>query len=151
MSNGWSDLISKLFDTVARYVPGAADQRALRRVTGTFSTPNNSDRVARDFVCSGTATNFSPRISLWLAVSVDGLFWPKARLAVAQDGTWSVPIHEGGTSAHFAVVLIAVTAASDAAFHTWLADCQRSGSFPGVFLPSRSRQLASVTLTLLRK
>lgn len=148
MSDGWPNLISKLLDTLATYTPRAADRRALRKAAGRFTTPANSATVSSAFICSGTATSPSPRISLWLAISVDGLFWPKTQVAVADDGTWSAPICEAGTSTCFAVVLLAVTSSSSAKFSRWLTDCQKTGSFPGLFLPSGTRQLASITVQL---
>jgi hypothetical protein len=98
-------------------------QERLFRVGGTIEKPSPGATVPRTFPSSGTITGFEgvQGVHFWLAVEVDGLFWPKERaLNVGKDGRWSMNVSEDGSAPQFSLRLIAADEAAHNKFVVWL-------------------------------
>jgi hypothetical protein len=103
---------------------------AFDKVKGTIKDPIPGQLVRPTFHCSGTVSGMDSALSLWLAVEVGGLVWPKeSRVVVDQDGTWSVTVFEDGAASEFAVGLFLGDSAVDGWILKWLQRGRRTGNY----------------------
>src|ERR1039458_4952734 len=110
MDTLWSAVIGAGGAITAALVPAIfARQASVRnksydKVTGSISNPQPDETVRRTFKCAGVVTGMQPRLSLWLAVELGDLVWPKeSKVAPDQDNKWSATVFEDGATETFAI------------------------------------------------
>ena len=91
MDTFWSAVIGAGGTITAALVPAIfARQASVRnksydKVTGSISNPQPDETVRRTFKCSGVVTGMQPGLSLWLAVEVGDLVWPRVCTPTISD------------------------------------------------------------------
>jgi hypothetical protein len=142
---GVETLIARLRTYFDAHFSSAARNEAYDRVAGSFTEPAPHEAVDRTIRCSGVVTGLQPGLTLWLAVEVGGLVWPKETRVLPDDtNAWSVPIFEDGVTEQFAVSLYVADARADRRIKEWLEAGRRAGKYselPGI---PGARRLARV-------
>jgi hypothetical protein len=135
----------------AALIPGLLARRASVRndaydkVTGTITDPEREQVVGRTFQCSGVVTGLQSNLSLWLAVEVGGLAWPKeGRVSVDKDNKWSVTMFEDGPNDVFDVSLFVADARVDKRIMKWLDRGRQTGTYPSMMGIPGGRRLTRV-------
>ena len=104
--------------------------RSYDKVTGSISDPQPNEAVRRTFKCSGVVTGMQPGLSLWLAVEVGDLVWPKeSKVTPDQDNKWSAIVFEDGATQTFAVALFVADSKVDRRIGKWLEAGRSSGTY----------------------
>ena len=100
------------------------------KVTGTIDYPETGQVVRRTFKCSGTVAGMQRGLSLWLAVEVGPLVWPKESVVTPdQDNKWSATVFEDGASEAFAVGLYVGDSTVDIRIRNWFEVGKRTGIY----------------------
>jgi hypothetical protein len=121
-------VIAGLFGLSARQA--SVRKKSYDQVTGTINEPHSDQPIGRTFRCSGKVTGMQPGLSLWLAVEVGPLVWPKESIvAPDQDNNWSTTVFEDGATAEFAVGLYVGDAKVDRRIRKWFEEGKRTGNY----------------------
>ena len=88
-------------------------------------------------------------MSVWLAVEVGDLVWPKEpALRPRADGTWYAVVSEGGDTPRVDLAMWTADSQGERAINKWLHMCRMAGSYPGMSPVAGMRRLHSVTVEL---
>ena len=116
----------------------------LADVAGSIDEPSEQ-KVKRVFNCSGRVRYLKPGMHLWLAIEVDGLYWPKGGEVQPDDGgRWTATIREDGSPGTFSVGLYAVSGRGRKKIDRWFEHGQRTDDYPGLTGIPNSKKLASL-------
>jgi hypothetical protein len=136
MDTFWSAVIGAGGTITAALIPALlARQASVRnksydKVTGSISNPQPDEEVRRTFKCSGVVTGMQPGLSLWLAVEVGDLVWPKeSKVAPDQDNKWSATVFEDGATETFAIALFVADSKVDRRIGKWLEAGRGTGNY----------------------
>ena len=151
MDTFWSAVIGAGGTITAALVPAIfARQASVRnksydKVTGSISNPQPDEEVRRTFKCSGVVTGMQAGLSLWLAVEVGDLVWPKeSKVAPDQDNKWSATVFEDGATETFAIALFVADSKVDRRIGKWLEAGRSSGNYSELKGIPGARRIARV-------
>ena len=151
MDTLWSAVIGAGGAITAALVPAIfARQASVRnksydKVTGSISNPQPDEAVRRTFKCSGVVTGMQPGLSLWLAVEVGDLVWPKeSKVAPDQDNKWSATVFEDGATETFAIALFVADSKVDKRIGKWLEAGRSTGNYSELKGIPGARRIARV-------
>jgi hypothetical protein len=154
----WAAVIGLIGTILAALIPWLLTRKASARnetydkVTGSITDPQPDQIVGRTFQCSGIVTGMQPGLSLWLAVEVGGLVWPKeSKVGIDKDNRWSVTIFEDGTAEVFSVALFVADAGVDKRISGWLETGRRTGTYSELRGIPGARRIARVDGLRLKK
>lgn len=115
------------------------------KVTGSIDDPRPNETVLRTFKCSGVVTGMQPRLSLWLAVEVGDLVWPKeSKVAPDQDNKWGATVFEDGATNTFSVALFVADSKVDRRIGKWLEAGRSTGNYSELRGIPGARRIARV-------
>ena len=151
MDTFWTAMIGAGGTIAAALITGLlARQTSVRnksydKVTGSISEPQPSATVPKTFMCSGVVTGMQPGLSLWLAVEVGGLVWPKeSKVAPDQDNKWSATVFEDGATETFAIALFVADSKVDRRIGKWLEAGRSTGNYSELKGIPGARRIARV-------
>ncbi len=108
----------------------AQAQVQIHRVQGKIEEPKPDEVVTRRIECSGSASDLSSGLHLWLVVEVNGLIWPKeGEVTVDGNGQWSKTIFEDGAIDKFSISLLVANKDAHKAVEQWFQQGQRTGQY----------------------
>jgi hypothetical protein len=147
----WPAIIGAVGAVIAALIPSLlARQASVRntsydKVTGSINEPEPDATVRRTFKCSGVVTGLQTGLSIWLAVEVGDLVWPKeSKVAPDLDNRWSATVFEDGASEAFAVALFVGDSKVDRFIGKWLEAGRRTGNYSELRGVPGARRLARV-------
>lgn len=118
---------------------------AYDKITGSIDHPEPNETVPRTFRCSGVVTGMQPGLSLWLAIEVGVLTWPKeSKVDPDRDNKWSAIVFEDGASEVFAVSLIVCDSRVHKRIMKWLEAGRRTGNYSDLKGIPGARRIARV-------
>jgi len=151
MDTFWPAVIGAAGTITAALITGLfARQASVRnksydKVTGSINDPQPNETVRRTFKCSGVVTGMQPGLSLWLAVEVGDLVWPKEGNVVPdQDNQWSTTVFEDGATETFAVALFVADSKADRRIGKWLEAGRSTGNYSELRGIPGARRIARV-------
>lgn len=151
MDTFWPAVIGAAGTITAALITGLfARQASVRnksydKVTGSINDPQPNETVRRTFKCSGVVTGMQPGLSLWLAVEVGDLVWPKEGNVVPdQDNQWSTTVFEDGATETFAVALFVADSKVDRRIGKWLEAGRSTGKYSELRGIPGARRIARV-------
>lgn len=106
--------------------------------TGKILAPQPSERVARTIDVSGTVADLPPGYTVWLAIRVGTLWWPKEPRVVPSGTTWSATVSEGGNppDGRFAILLLLANRGATEELQEWFKRSDyaglQQGAIPGI-------------------
>lgn len=108
----------------------SANVAAQKPPVGKIEMPPQGQAVPRTFQASGSISNLPKGHSLWLAVLVGDLLWPREPKITPTAGKWFSTVSEGGNppGGRFSVVLLATTPSATADLEKWF----KRGDFSGI-------------------
>lgn len=109
--------------------PAAVRNETYDQVTGSFDEPKLNALVGRTIHCSGVVSGMQPGLSLWLAIEVGNLVWPKEGKVLPDDGNWTATIFEDGATDKFSLALFVADKAADQRIKDWLDAGRRIGEY----------------------
>jgi hypothetical protein len=90
-------------------------------------------------------TGMQPGLSLWLAVEVGDLVWPKeSKVAPDQDNKWSATVFEDGATETFAIALFVADSKVDKRIGKWLEAGRSTGNYSELKGIPGARRIARV-------
>lgn len=129
-------LIEKLKIFLTAHFTSPARDEAYDKVTASFDEPQTDEAVGRTIRCAGVVNGLQPGLSLWLAVEVGNLVWPKENKVLPDEtNKWCVHIFEDGVSEQFAVSLYVADTSADRRIKEWLEAGRHTGKYselPGI-------------------
>ena len=154
----WAAVIGLVGTILAALIPWLLSRKASARnetydkVIGSITEPQPDQTVGRTFQCSGIVTGMQPGLSLWLAVEVGGLVWPKeSKVWVDKDNRWSVTVFEDGATEVFSAALFVADAGADKHISGWLETGRRTGTYSELRGIPGARRIARVDGLRLKK
>jgi len=151
MDTLWTAIIGAGGAITAALIPALlARQASVRnkcydKVTASINTPKPNEMASRTFKCSGVVTGLQPGLSLWLAVEVNNLVWPKeSKVAPDQNNKWSATVFEDGATETFAVALFVTDSRADRRIKKWLEAGRSTGNYSELKGIPGARRLARV-------
>jgi hypothetical protein len=117
--------------------------------TGVLTTPPSGGTVGNEIRVEGLVRAVPARHHVWIThQDRRGLFWAKDfELILDSDGRFERIVYEGGTLRQFTLQLTLVSRAGHNQLVDWIAECGRTGSYPGIPpAPDRFHVLDSVAL-----
>src|SRR5262245_42054927 len=154
----WAAIIGLVGTVVGAVIPLLVSRQwrlrneAYDKVTGSITEPKPEQAVGRTFQCSGIVTGLQPGLSLWLAVEVGALVWPReSKISLEKDNKWSVTVFEDGASETFSLALYVADAAVDKRISKWLETGRRTGTYPELKGIPGARRLARIDDLRLKK
>jgi len=151
MDTIWTAIIGAGGTITAALITGLFARQAFVRnksydkVTGSISDPQPDETVRRTFKCSGVVTGMQPGLSLWLAVEVGDLVWPKeSKVTPEQDNKWSATVFEDGVTKTFAVALFVADSKADRLIGKWLEAGRSTGNYSELRGIPGARRIARV-------
>jgi hypothetical protein len=151
MDTFWSAVIGAGGTITAAVITGllarqsSVRNRSYDKVTGSINDPRPNEAVGRTFKCSGVVTGLQPGLSLWLAVEVGDLVWPKeSKVTPDQDNKWSAMVFEDGAAQTFAVALYIADSKVDKRIGKWLEAGRSRGTYSELRGIPGARRLARV-------
>jgi hypothetical protein len=96
--------------------------------------------VGTEIVVKGVVDAAPEKHHIWIAHQErQGLFWAKDfEVAPDDDGHFERIVYEGGSLRELTLLLLLASEAGHKQLANWMAECSRSGSYPGI-PPDRSR------------
>ena len=99
-------------------------------VKGEITSPKPFTSVPRAFQAAGWAHDVGPNVHLWLAVEVNGLYWPKEGQILPDElGAWMAPVFEDGATQLFRLSFLAADHRANKKINAWLDSGKRSGRY----------------------
>ena len=97
---------------------------------GKIEGPQQGQAVTRTFQVNGIISDLPQGHSLWLAIQVGDLIWPKEPKITPTAAKWFATISEGGSppNGRFSVVLLATSPSATTELEKWF----RRGDFAGI-------------------
>ena len=118
--------------------------------TGRIVSPIEDEEVGNYVKVTGELSGIPSGHSVWLAVKIGLLLWPKDEI-LPSEGTWTSAFDEGGgPGKKFGLALIMVGPDGERQIQRWLEDGSRTGSFPGLAHIEDSVRLDAVSSVTLR-
>ena len=149
----WAAIIGAVGTVAAAVIAGlfassrqaSARTDAYDKVTGSIDEPQPNTTVPRTFKCSGVVTGMQPGLSLWLAVEVGGLVWPReSKVDPDRDNRWTAQVFEDGASEVFAVALFVGDPKVRKRIVKWLEAGRQSGTYADLRGIPGARRIARV-------
>jgi hypothetical protein len=147
----WTAIIGAVGTIAAALITGLFSRQASVRnksydkVTGSISEPQPNDSVPRTLKCSGVATGMQSGLSLWLAVEVGDLVWPKeSKLVPDHQNKWSATVFEDGATQSFAIALYLSDSTVDRRIEKWLEAGRSTGTYTDLRGIPGARRIARV-------
>ena len=136
-------LHAELASILARHSrPRALAERRATAATGQILSPKAGSPVSGRISVVATAKNIPKGHHVWIAVSRDGLVWPKEPEVKANGQRWAGVAYEGGAPGKLALVMLMVDTEGHNYIQQWFKRGLQTGRYPGI-LPG---QLGSVQL-----
>lgn len=103
---------------------------AQRKPTGRILAPQQNEQVARTVDVSGSVENLPPGYTLWLAVRIGDLWWPKEPKVFPSGSKWSGTLSEGGNppQGRFTILLLLANRGASEEIDKWL----KRGDYAGL-------------------
>jgi hypothetical protein len=101
----------------------------------TITNPRDGDQVSKAFTVRGETTSIESRdVHVWPAVEIGNLLWIKEPEIRVEDRLWKAEIVEGGNPPPdgFSLLLVGVTAKGREYITQWIAQCKKTGAWPGI-------------------
>ncbi len=108
----------------------SANALAQKKPQGKILNPLTDQVVTRSFEVNGTVAHLPRGHTLWLAVQIGDLVWPKEpKISQSDTEKWIASISEGGTPAEgrFSLVLIAADGSATVKLDEWFRQGRRGG------------------------
>jgi len=114
--------------------------------TGCITSPIAGASVSRKIEVTGRVAGIPAGKSLWLAVLINDMVWPKERVYPFADGGWTRTIIEGGSppAGTFHLVLLMADSEDDEMISRWVDQGIKMNSWPGLESTPGSDPLAMV-------
>jgi hypothetical protein len=101
----------------------------------TITSPKNGETVDKSFTIRGRTKSIESReVHAWAAIEIGELLWIKEPEIRIEDRFWKSEIVEGGSASpgSFSLLLVGVTVRGQQYITQWIAQCKRTGSWPGI-------------------
>lgn len=126
---------SLVYGQVRRFVTALHERPVQReRSVGHLTLPTAGATVGTEIVVKGVVDAVPERHHLWIAhQDRRGLFWAKDfEVTPEHDGHFERIVYEGGSLREFTLLLLLASEAGHNQLIDWMAECSRSGSYPGI-------------------
>ena len=97
---------------------------------GRIHSPEDGQRVSRQITVTGELSGIPSNRSVWIAVEIGALLWPKVEISATEERWTRTLEEESGSGTSYGLVLLVVGRRANRQIRRWLADGPRYG-FPG--------------------
>lgn len=103
-------------------------------VRGSITIPRENETVSRRIEVKGNLSGLQQGQSVWLAIQIGNLYWPKEPEIIVSDGEWSAVVYESGSppGGQFSLVLLVVSRKGNKDIEDWINKGNQTGEFPGL-------------------
>lgn len=97
---------------------------------GRIHSPEDGQRVPRQVTVTGELSGIPSNRSVWIAVEIGALLWPKVEISATEESWTRTLEEESASDAPYGLVLLMVNRGANRRIRRWLSDGPRYG-FPG--------------------